>query len=215
MAAYADISAGVPLSNALETIGMTHAQATGFAASWSFVDQYTDASGASTAQDNTISLGGGIRNADLALRKSSNDLILDTGNGESITLQNWYAATANKSVLTLQMIEEAAADFTAGGTDPLRDNKVEQFNFAGLVDAFDQARTADPTLTSWALSNALLAFHLGGSDAAAIGGIWLTSTARLEVLRASASVPPRRIWRTASSDKSAKPSTSRACRTGW
>ncbi|OFZ98185.1 MAG: hypothetical protein A2Z44_02905, partial [Betaproteobacteria bacterium RBG_19FT_COMBO_58_11] len=124
----------------------------------------------SSGQDNTISLGGGIRNTDLALRKSSNDLILDTGNSESIVLQGWYASTTNKSVLTLQMIEEASIDFAPGGSNSLTDNKVEQFNFAGLVDQFDQARTADPALTSWALSNALLTFYLGGSDTAAIGG---------------------------------------------
>ena len=43
-------------------------------------------------------------------------------------------------------------------------------NFAGLVTAFDQARTATPTLTSWALTNALTTYHLGGSDTAALGG---------------------------------------------
>lgn len=124
----------------------------------------------SSSQDNTISLGGGIRNTDLAFRKSSNDLILDTGNSESIVLQGWYASTSNKSVLTLQMIEEASIDFAPGGGNTLTDNKVEQFNFAGLVTQFDQARSANPALTSWALSNALLTFYLGGSDTAAIGG---------------------------------------------
>jgi Ca2+-binding RTX toxin-like protein len=125
---------------------------------------------ASTGADNTLSLGGGIRNQDLAFRKSSKNLILDTGSGESITLQNWYSSIVNRSVLTLQMIEAAASDFAPGGADPLRDNKVEQFNFAGLVTAFDQAIAASPTLTSWALSNALLTFYLGGSDTQAIGG---------------------------------------------
>ena len=124
----------------------------------------------STGQDNTLSLGGGIRNTDLAFRKSSNDLILDTGNGESITFQDWYAAISNKGVLNLQMIEEASIDFAPSGGNSLTDNKVEQFNFAGLVTAFDQARTTNPSLTTWALSNALLTFYLGGSDTAAIGG---------------------------------------------
>lgn len=114
-------------------------------------------------------MGGGIRNTDLAFRKSSNDLILDTGSGENIVLQGWYASTNNKSVLNLQMIEEASIDFALGGGNPLTDNKVENFNFAGLVDAFDQARAANPNLTSWALSDALLTFYLGGSDTEAIG----------------------------------------------
>ncbi|MHB1076707.1 beta strand repeat-containing protein [Thiobacillus sp.] len=124
----------------------------------------------STGQDNTLSLGGGIRNTDLAFRKSSNDLILDTGSSESIVLQGWYASTGNKSVLNLQMIEEASIDFAPGSSNPLADNKVEKFDFAGLVNAFDQARTANPNLTSWALSDALLTFYLGGSDTDAIGG---------------------------------------------
>ena len=124
----------------------------------------------SSGQDNTLSLGGGIRNTDLYFSKSSNDLILDTGSSESIVFKNWYAAAANKSALNLQLIEEAAADFALGGTNPLTDNKVEQFNFAGLVNSFDQARTATPTLTTWALSNALLTFYLGGGDTQAIGG---------------------------------------------
>jgi Ca2+-binding RTX toxin-like protein len=125
---------------------------------------------ASTGADNTLSLGGGIRNQDLAFRKSSKNLILDTGNGESITFRNWYSSTGNRSVVTLQMIEEAAADFAPGGADPLRDNKVERFNFAGLATQFDQALAANPALTSWALSNALATFATGGSEADALGG---------------------------------------------
>ena len=39
-----------------------------------------------------------------------------------------------------------------------------------LVSAFDQARVQSPGLTSWALTNALLRFHLAGSDDAALGG---------------------------------------------
>jgi VCBS repeat-containing protein len=124
----------------------------------------------SAGQDNTLSLGGGIRNTDLAFRKSSNDLILDTGNSESIVLQGWYASTSNKSVLNLQMIEEASMDFAPGGGNLLTDNKVERFDFAGLVNTFDQARAVNPNLTSWALSNALLSFYLGGSDTEACGG---------------------------------------------
>jgi len=104
------------------------------------------------------------------LYQTLSGIILDTGSGESIVLQGWYAATTNKSVLNLQLIEEASADFAPGGSNTLTDNKVEQFNFAGLVNSFDQARTATPTLTTWALSNALLTFYLGGSDTQAIGG---------------------------------------------
>jgi Ca2+-binding RTX toxin-like protein len=121
--------------------------------------------------DNTLSLGNGIRYADLSLRKEANDLILDTGAGDSITFRDWYtASTNNKSVSTLQVILDATTDYDAGSADPTLNNKVEQFDFAGLAAEFDQALTATPTLTSWALTNALSDYHLAGSDSAALGG---------------------------------------------
>lgn len=129
-----------------------------------------DAIAATTGLDNTISLGGGIRYQDLSLSKSGNNLILNTGSSESITLTNWYSSTSNHSVANLQVIIEASTDFNASSTNTLNNKKVERFNFDGLVTKFDQARVANPALTSWALSQALLQFHLGGSDTAAIGG---------------------------------------------
>lgn len=125
---------------------------------------------ASTGIDNTISLGGGIRLDDLSFRKDGNNLILDSGSGDALVFEDWYTATANQSVLTLQMIESAAADFNPSGGDVLRDNQIETFDFQGLTDRFNQAVAADPGLTSWALTQALAEFHLGGSDIAALGG---------------------------------------------
>ena len=130
-----------------------------------------DVVNASTGADNTLSLGGGIRYTDLSFSKSANDLVLGLGNAEQITLKDWYATGANnKSVLNLQMVAEAMADFDSTSSDPLRNNKVETFNFGGLADRFDQARAADSTLTNWSLTNALLDFHLSGSDTDALGG---------------------------------------------
>jgi len=57
--------------------------------------------------------------------------------------------------------------FTLGGTDALRNNKVENFNFANLVAAFDAAGAT----ANWQLTDARLTAHLqAGSDTAAIGG---------------------------------------------
>ena len=95
---------------------------------------------------------------------------MKTGGTDQITFKNWYATTPSKPVLNLQIIAEAMADFDAGGSDPLRDQKVENFNFAGLAGAFDAARVANPGLTSWALTDALTQFQLAGSDTAALGG---------------------------------------------
>ena len=106
----------------------------------------------------------------LGLRKSGNHLVIEIGASDRITLSNWYAAPDNRSVLRLQVIAEAMADFDAGGADPLRDNRVETFDFAGLAGAFDAARAANPGLTRWAIAEALTAFHLAGSDSEALGG---------------------------------------------
>ena len=38
------------------------------------------------------------------------------------------------------------------------------------MSQFDQALAQSPGLTSWAVTNALLQFHLSGSDDAALGG---------------------------------------------
>jgi Ca2+-binding RTX toxin-like protein len=118
----------------------------------------------------TLSLGGGLRYSDLSFSKSGNDLLLKAGSSDQIAFTDWYAEAPTRSVLTLQMIADAMADFAPGGNDPLRDNKVETFDFAGLAGAFDAARVANPTLSAWALTNALSQFHLAGSDSAALGG---------------------------------------------
>jgi len=119
---------------------------------------------------NTLSLGGGIRYSDLTLSKAGRDLVVDTGGDDRITLKDWYGGGGKHALLTLQMIEDASADFDASSSDPLRNRRVETFDFLGLVRAFDQAREQSPGLTSWALTNALLQFHLAGSDDAALGG---------------------------------------------
>ena len=125
---------------------------------------------ASATAHETLSIGGGIAYGDLTLGKTNDDLVLGLGNGDQITFKNWYAAIPIKPVVDLQVIAEAMSGFSLGGSDPLRDEKVEEFNFTGLASAFDTARSADSTLTAWALTNALTDFQLNGSNSAAIGG---------------------------------------------
>ncbi|HEX7810759.1 MAG TPA: hypothetical protein VF460_02525, partial [Burkholderiales bacterium] len=64
------------------------------------------------------------------------------------------------------MIIEASPDYDSAGNNTLLDNKVETFDLAALVSAFD----AGGQMNNWALTNALLDAHLSGSDTAAIGG---------------------------------------------
>ncbi|HNB68211.1 calcium-binding protein [Accumulibacter sp.] len=118
----------------------------------------------------TLSLGGAFAYSELTLSKSSSDLVLAMGPIERITFKDWYAATPSRPVVNLQVIAEAMTGFNAGGSDPLLDQKVENFDFGGLVGAYDAARGALPTLTNWALTNALARFQMAGSDTAALGG---------------------------------------------
>ncbi len=125
----------------------------------------------SYALDNTLSLGGGIRYGDLYFSKQGNHLILKVGAGDDLTFIDWYADSTSRSVLNLQMIVEGGMDYAPGGDDALRDHKVELFDFSALVQRFDQARAASPAAANpWAVMNALLDVHLGGSDEAALGG---------------------------------------------
>jgi Ca2+-binding RTX toxin-like protein len=130
----------------------------------------SDMVAASTTADNTLSLGGGTLYADLLFQKSGNDLILHIGATDEITLTDYYASSSNRSVGTLQVVIEGTSDYDAGSGNALNNRKIESFDFAGLVAAFDAALAAQPDLGSWALTNALAAQYLSGSDTAAVGG---------------------------------------------
>jgi len=110
-------------------------------------------------QNNTLSLGGGIRYQDLSLRKTGRDLVVDLGAGDAITLKGWYGAAGRESVARLQFVGE-----------PSDTSLVSSFDFLGIVTAFDAARAATPGLTAWSISQALTQFHLASSDSQAVGG---------------------------------------------
>jgi VCBS repeat-containing protein len=119
-------------------------------------------------QDGVLSLGGGIRYEDLKFSKQGADLVLKVGGGDRIVLEDWYRG--KQSVVTLQVVAEAMRGFSQGSCDPLRDDKVETFDFRKLVAAYDDARECRRNLQNWKLMNELLDAHLGGSDTAAYGG---------------------------------------------
>ncbi|MEQ1580975.1 MAG: putative Ig domain-containing protein [Steroidobacteraceae bacterium] len=124
----------------------------------------------SSGQDNTVSLGGGILLSSLQFRRSGTNLILATGGTDQITFAGYYGSTTTRSIDRLQVVIEGSTDYLPGSTDPLRNRRIESFDFDGLVAAFDAARARNPRLTSWSLGNALATQHWGGSDAAAMGG---------------------------------------------
>ena len=118
----------------------------------------------------TLSLGGGISYSDLSLSQSSNDLILKEGTSDQIIFKNWYSSTANQNVVTLQVVAQSMPDYAPGSADVLRNAEIETFNFQTIVNEFNAARTSNPSLSSWAVTNALLDAHLSSSNTAAVGG---------------------------------------------
>ena len=101
-----------------------------------------DTVAASTTTDNTLSIGGGTLYADLVFQKSGLDLILKIGAADQITFVGYYSGS-NRSVNTLQVVIDGTADYLPGGGDATRDNKIETFNFGGLVAAFDAGADCD------------------------------------------------------------------------
>ena len=65
-------------------------------------------------QDGVLSLGGGIRYEDLRLRKQGSDLVLRTGGGDQVVLEDWYRG--KQSVVTLQVVAEAMSGFSQGSS---------------------------------------------------------------------------------------------------
>jgi Ca2+-binding RTX toxin-like protein len=125
---------------------------------------------AAAAGAKTLSLGNGIAYEDLALERTGNHLVVHLGSGETIEFTDWYAAATNQGFRTMQVIAEAMAGFDPAGADPLRDDRIEQFDFTALVAQFDAALAADAMVQRWQAMHALLDAHLGGSNEDAIGG---------------------------------------------
>jgi Ca2+-binding RTX toxin-like protein len=121
--------------------------------------------------DNTLSLGGGIQYSDLALSKSGNDLIVEVGNGDQVTLSGWYDTTVNhKSVLNLQVIADVMAGYDPVSIDPLLNKPIQNYDFTVIVNAFDQASGSSGNFMHWSATDSLLSAHLSASDSEALGG---------------------------------------------
>jgi trimeric autotransporter adhesin len=101
--------------------------------------------GSGTAANDVLEVSNGIAKVDIGLIKSGNDLIVDYGLGESITLRNWYAGVRN--VGTLKIIGDTG--WTSGQTGI--PTQVETLSLTTLSAQFDAARSADPMLVRWPL----------------------------------------------------------------
>ena len=123
-----------------------------------------------SSQRLTVSLGGKLKYDDLKLHKEGANLVLDTGNGDSMTFENWYGGAAKPQYLTLQVMTAAMDGFDATGSDPLLNHRVEQFNLKALVDSYDAERSGDPTIDRWSMMHKLLDTRLAVYDSDALGG---------------------------------------------
>jgi hypothetical protein len=123
---------------------------------------------ATAGATNVLSLGAGIDAESLFFTKSgtSNLVMTDGVTGDSITFTNWYTSSANQVVSKLQVVEIASSFYNSAGTDALRNQALEEFNFASLVSQFNAAGSP----ANWALSNGMPSAQLASSATAAYGG---------------------------------------------
>jgi len=120
-----------------------------------------DTVNASTGLDDIVSLGAGIGLSALFLSKSGSNLVLETGGSDRVRFKDWYASSSNRSVSTLRVIAPASA-----AADP----RVDRYDFAALVQAFDATRAANATLAREQLMDKLLDAHLATSSTETLGG---------------------------------------------
>ncbi|MDD2893964.1 MAG: VCBS domain-containing protein, partial [Halothiobacillaceae bacterium] len=120
----------------------------------------------------TVSLGGGISYEDLSFMRDGYNLVLNTGNGESITFEGWFdnAWSDNKAISTLQIVSEAMPGYDTNSIDPLLNKRIQQFDFLALANQFEADYADDLVIDAWQLAPHLADAHLGGSDTSAIGG---------------------------------------------
>ncbi len=124
-------------------------------------------------QTDVVSLGGGIKYADLKLSKVGNDLILGLGVGDQILFKDWYSGLAGirNNINRLQMITAASGgDFDTNSADKLVNRKVVIFDFLKMVQGFDAARVSNPALSQWSVTPSLNTAYLSGSNTQAMAG---------------------------------------------
>jgi Ca2+-binding RTX toxin-like protein len=113
----------------------------------------------------TISIGGTLY-GNLAFEAVGTTLRLKTSSSHYLALNDWYGDPANRTVATLQIVIEGTRDYSATSADPMKNKKIQSFDFLGLVAAFD----ASGQSSRFKVASNLADFWRGGSDTEAIGG---------------------------------------------
>ncbi|MFC3146192.1 calcium-binding protein [Piscinibacterium candidicorallinum] len=101
--------------------------------------------GSGSNSTDTLDLSGGITRSNVVLFKNGNDLVVEVGSGEQITLRNWY--TGSRQVGTLRII--ADANWVPGSA--ATPTSAETINLATIASQFDTARTSNPAIVRWSL----------------------------------------------------------------
>jgi len=115
-----------------------------------------------------VSIGGGALYSNLSLEVSATSLKLNVATG-SITFQRWYeqAPFALPRVRYLQLVIEGTKNYAPSSSDPMRNRKIQYFDFEGLVADFDAARAAGQ---GFSVADNLQNHRIWGSDSDAMGG---------------------------------------------
>lgn len=117
-----------------------------------------------------LSIGGGALYSNLKLSRNTSFLFVAVGS-QQLAFDNWYdyggGIPANKSISTLQIVIEGTRKYDPASTDPLYHQKIQTFDFLGLVAAFDAAQAAGQRFS---VADHLTQFRTGGSDTQAYGG---------------------------------------------
>jgi Ca2+-binding RTX toxin-like protein len=114
----------------------------------------------------TISIGGGTTYSNLSFEVVGNTLRLKTASSHYIALNDWFASSANRTVSTLQIVIEGTSNYNASSSNPMNNQKIQVFDFLGLVAAYDAAGRPN----NFSIANNLANFRLWGSDTDAFGG---------------------------------------------
>jgi hypothetical protein len=128
-----------------------------------------DALAVATGSDDTLSLGGGIRYADLGMRKIGNDLVVDAGT-DQVTLKDWYLATTNHRIALVagrhgrvdrlsRIVDRSDAQSACRALRLQRDR-----------DGIRRRARGRPDAHRWTVASALAGSFVAGSDGAALGG---------------------------------------------
>ncbi|MEO6745638.1 MAG: calcium-binding protein [Caldimonas sp.] len=129
-------------------------------------------SGAGLGERNdTLSIGG-VGFSQLQLSRDTSDLLVKvSGSSDVLRIKSWYLGGTSQTINRLQVVVDSTSEFAPGGTDVLRSSRLCVLDFVSLVNAFDAARAANPSLVNWTPTDGqFMAARVGSSDSAAIGG---------------------------------------------